>query len=159
MLRLKTPTFSQERGSLSHIFLYRYNVLYGTDYSTVLCSIADPDSVPFWPLDTSWVKNQDPDPGWTSLIIQYFRALRNNFLVWKYQYWKNSFMRNRIRDAESFWLWIRDGKIRIRDKHPGSATLAPVLFKRCSCMNWFKQKMYLGSASFIFLLTAMIHVV
>ncbi len=29
----------------------------------------------------------------------------------------------RIRDPESFWPWIRDGKIRIRDKHPGSATL------------------------------------
>ncbi len=25
---------------------------------------------------------------------------------------------------ESFWPWIRDGKIRIQDKHPGPATLA-----------------------------------
>ncbi len=29
----------------------------------------------------------------------------------------------RIRDPESFRLWIRDRKIRVRDKHPGSATL------------------------------------
>ena len=29
----------------------------------------------------------------------------------------------RIRDSESFRPWIRDGKIRIRDKHLGSATL------------------------------------
>ena len=29
----------------------------------------------------------------------------------------------RIRDPEPFSPWIRDGKIRIRDKHPGSATL------------------------------------
>jgi hypothetical protein len=29
----------------------------------------------------------------------------------------------RIRDPESFWPWIRDGKIQIRDKHTGSATL------------------------------------
>ncbi len=34
-------------------------------------------------------------------------------------------MRIRIRDPESFWPWIPDGKIRIRDKHPGSATLLP----------------------------------
>jgi hypothetical protein len=29
----------------------------------------------------------------------------------------------RIRDPESFWPWIRDGIIQIRDKYPGSATL------------------------------------
>jgi hypothetical protein len=29
----------------------------------------------------------------------------------------------RIRDPESLWPWIRNGKIRIRDKHPVSATL------------------------------------
>jgi hypothetical protein len=32
-------------------------------------------------------------------------------------------MRIRIRDPDSFWPWIRDGKIRIRDKHSGYATL------------------------------------
>ncbi len=32
-------------------------------------------------------------------------------------------MRIRIQDSESFWPWIRDGEIQIRDKHPGSATL------------------------------------
>ncbi len=39
--------------------------------------------VPFWPLDPGsgirgWVKNQDPDPGWTTRII--FRELGNNFM-------------------------------------------------------------------------------
>jgi hypothetical protein len=28
-----------------------------------------------------------------------------------------------IKDPESFSPWIRDGKIQIRDKHPGSVTL------------------------------------
>jgi hypothetical protein len=32
-------------------------------------SVADPDPVPFWPLDPGGVKNQDPEPGWTSRII------------------------------------------------------------------------------------------
>jgi hypothetical protein len=32
----------------------------------------------------------------------------------------------RIRDPESFGPWIRDGKIQIWDKHPGSATLLTV---------------------------------
>jgi hypothetical protein len=35
----------------------------------------------------------------------------------------NSLMRSQIRDPESFWPWIQNGKIRIRDKHPGSATM------------------------------------
>ncbi len=56
--------------------------------------------------DPGWVKSQDPDPGWT--IGSYFRKLRNHFFGLKYL---NSLMR------------VRDGKIRIRDKHPGSATL------------------------------------
>ncbi len=29
----------------------------------------------------------------------------------------------RIRDPRSCWLWIREGKIQIRDRHSGSATL------------------------------------
>ncbi len=37
---------------------------------------------------------------------------------------KNSLMR--IRDLKSFWPRIRDGNIKIRDKHPGSATLVQV---------------------------------
>ncbi len=35
----------------------------------------------------------------------------------------NSLMRIRIRDPVYFRPWTRDGTIRIRDKHPGSATL------------------------------------
>jgi hypothetical protein len=42
------------------------------------------DPVPFFgPLDPGWVKNQDPDPGYTTRII-YFRDLRNHFFKLKY---------------------------------------------------------------------------
>jgi hypothetical protein len=48
----------------------------------------------------------------------------------------------RIRDPESFGPWIRDGKIRIRDKHPGSATLLRSLAAALSSqfrsfLTWF----------------------
>jgi hypothetical protein len=35
-------------------------------------------------------------------------------------------MRIRTQDPESFRLWIRDGNIRIRDKHLGPATLEKI---------------------------------
>jgi hypothetical protein len=59
----------------------------------------------------SGIRIRDEHPG------EYFRELRNSFLV------KNTLMQIRIRDSESFWPWIRAGKIRIRDKHPGAAAL------------------------------------
>ncbi len=40
----------------------------------------------------------------------------------------------RIRDPELLWSGIRDGKLRIRDKHPGSATLFG-LFGSISSLN------------------------
>ncbi len=40
----------------------------------LLGSVADP--VPFGPLDPGWVKNQDPNPGWTTRK-SYFRERRN----------------------------------------------------------------------------------
>jgi hypothetical protein len=54
-------------------------------------------------------------------------------------------MQIRIRDQESFWRGIRDGKIGIRDKYPGSATLVSI---RSICIQqdaemwgtWIKQK-------------------
>ncbi len=68
---------------------------------------------------------RDERPGW------YFRELRNNLLGQKYL---NSLMRIRIRDPKYFWPWIRDGKTRMRDKHPGSATLDTTIFY-CYCLR------------------------
>jgi hypothetical protein len=46
---------------------------------SLLGCVADP--VPFWPLDPGWVKNQDPNPGWTTRK-SYIPELRNkNFWV------------------------------------------------------------------------------
>jgi hypothetical protein len=42
----------------------------GLDKDTqALLRIGIRDQVPFWPLDPRWVKNQDPDPGWTIRIM------------------------------------------------------------------------------------------
>ncbi len=83
-------------------------------WSKQCCAFRIQDPVPFWPRDPGWKKIKtrilDEHPG------SYFWELRNNFLGWKY------LILCGIRDPESFWP-IRDGKIRIRDKHPGSATL------------------------------------
>ncbi len=43
--------------------------------STLGISVADPDPVPFWPLDPEWVKNQDPDLG---------SGMKNHFFGLKY---------------------------------------------------------------------------
>jgi hypothetical protein len=53
----------------------------------------------------------------------YFRELSNNFLGKNTYLYYLMWIRNR--DPDSFRPWIRDpdGKIRIRDKHPGFATL------------------------------------
>jgi hypothetical protein len=65
---------------------------------------ADPDPRTFWALIRVG-KNSDPGSGinitifWVE-ILKFFDA-----------------------DQESFWSWIRDWKIRIRDKHLGSRTL------------------------------------
>jgi hypothetical protein len=69
-------------------------------------------------------KNQDLDPGSGILIRDehpgsYFRKLRNNFLV---ENTYNSSMWMRIRNLLNPGSGILDGKIRIRDKHAGSAT-------------------------------------
>ncbi len=66
-------------------------------------------------------------------------------------------MRIRIRDLESFGPWIRDGKIRIWDKHPGSATLPTVyngfIFARIYRYPYWKwtaqhaTKSWMGSGS------------
>jgi hypothetical protein len=100
---------------------------YGMIYSRPDTSVADPDPVSSWPLDTGWVKSKDPDPGWTTWII--FPRAQKPFFGLKYL---NSLMRIRdgkkldpgsemekcrIRDRDPRW------KKRIRDKHPGSATL------------------------------------
>jgi hypothetical protein len=60
-------------------------------------------------------------------------------------------MRIRIRDPESFLSWIRDGKIRIRDKHPGSSTLS-TMFLHASSSQYFEspqKQQRCGSGMFI----------
>ncbi len=71
------------------------------------------DPGPFLPLDpgSGMGKSQHPDPG-------YFLELRNHFFGLKYL---NSLMR--IRDGDSSYPGSGMEKSRIRDKHPGSATL------------------------------------
>ncbi len=69
-----------------------------------------------WIRDQGWAKNQDPDPGWTTLTI-FPRAL-NQFFGLKYL---NSL--KRIRDGKNSDSGSGMEKIRIRDKHPVSATL------------------------------------
>jgi hypothetical protein len=76
------------------------------------------DPVPFWPLDPGWVKDQDPDPGSGMNILDHISdSLEAIFWV------KSSLMWIRNRDPKSFWPWIRD-------KHPGSATLAKIFHRR-----------------------------
>jgi hypothetical protein len=74
--------------------------------------------------DPGWEKFRIRDPRCTSEII-FLRAWKQ-FLGLKYLY---SLMRIRIQDPESFSPWIRDGKIWIRNKHPGSAILYNLYYK------------------------------
>ncbi len=62
---------------------------------------------------------KNPDPGWQIIL---FESLEIVFMV------KILVFFDADPDPGSgiFWPWIRDGKIRIRDKYPGSATL-PVI--------------------------------
>ncbi len=69
--------------------------------------------------DLGWVKNQDPDPEWTTRII--FPRAKKHFFGLKYL---NSLMGSGIEKIR-----IRDGKHRIRYKHLGSVTL--------KINNWF----------------------
>jgi hypothetical protein len=62
-------------------------------------------------------KNLYPDPGSGMNIPDHFsESLETNFWV------KNTEKNYADPDPGSFRHWIRDGKIRIRDKHPRSAT-------------------------------------
>ncbi len=54
------PSSSLPRLSYRHVRCSNKN-------SVLRIRIGDP--VPFWPLDPGWVKNQDPDPGWTTRVI------------------------------------------------------------------------------------------
>ncbi len=72
------------------------------------------DPVPFWPLEPgsrmgkkSRSGPRDEHPG------SYFQELRNNFLFFGLKILSLTWIR--IRDPESRWSWILDGKIRIRN--------------------------------------------
>ncbi len=41
----------------------------GTVHRYLILVLRIRDPVPFWPRNPEWVKNQDPDPGWTTQII------------------------------------------------------------------------------------------
>jgi hypothetical protein len=58
----------------------------------------------------------NPDPGFgirNKHPDSYFQELNIN-IIWV----KNALLMIRIRDLVPFCPWIREGKIRIRDKHP-----------------------------------------
>jgi hypothetical protein len=114
------------------IFNCTLELLFLTEENIINSSVADPDSgsgaflTPGSGIRGSWMgkKSRSGSGIWNGHPGSYFQELRNNFLGYKYL---NSLMRIRIRDPRSGSFltleWIRDGKIRIRNKHPGSATL------------------------------------
>jgi hypothetical protein len=55
----------------------------------------------------------------------------------------------RIPDPESVRPWIRDGKIRIRDKLPGSATLVVRVAKLQKQTRWHTRDFYLSFSRFL----------
>ncbi len=69
--------------------------------------------VSFWLLDPRWVKNQDPNSGMN--FPDHLSESLNNFLDWNTC---GSGIREFLLTRDPGWK-----KIRIRDKHPGSATL------------------------------------
>jgi hypothetical protein len=82
-----------------------------------------------WIRDPGWVKSQDPDPGSGSGMNNpdhFSYILETVFFGLKYL---NSLMWIRNLGWKKFGSVIRDGKIRIRDKHPESTTLAKMLIK------------------------------
>jgi hypothetical protein len=99
-------------------------------------SVADPDPgsgigclFDPWILDPGWekvsirIRVRDEQPG------SYFLELRNHFLLFLGLKNLNSFMRIRDPGWRQFGSGIRIEKSRIRDKHPGSATLVKIVRK------------------------------
>jgi hypothetical protein len=92
-------------------------------FPTLTCNVADkdPGSSAFLPLG-SWIrirdgKNLDPDTGSGLNITDHFsESLGNSFFGLNLHIFLDA-------DPGYFKPWVRDGKIRIRDKHPGFATL------------------------------------
>ncbi len=103
-------------------------------------SVADPDLVTFWSLDPGWVKKSGSGSGMKK-PDHVFPGAQKQFFVLKFL---DSLMRIRDQGCKS----------RIRDKHPGSATLQKQIecflknvWKRLS-KNWLKH-MYSGLPNFI----------
>ncbi len=66
---------------------------------------------------------KNPDPGTGMTISDYFSESWKTVLRLKIHKFFDAGA-----DPESFWPWIRDRKIRIRDKHTGSATRVPLVY-------------------------------
>ncbi len=100
-------------------------------------SVADPRSGAFfgsWIRDPGWLKNPRSGSGIRDENPEsHFRELRNKFCFVMYL---NSLMRMRIRDPGIFSTldpeWV---KIRIRDKHLGSATPTKIQLKTFNAYN------------------------
>jgi hypothetical protein len=96
----------------------------GTRY--LRASVADPvrDPVPFRSLDPGWVKNQDPYPGSGMNIPDHISESLKQFFGLKILKFFDADpdLGSGIRNLFDTGSGIQDGKIRIRDKHPGSAT-------------------------------------
>ncbi len=97
-------------------------LLSGNKVSLVLISVADPGSGAFLTLGS---EIRDEQPG------SYFLELRNHFFGLLRLKYLNSLMR--IRDGDRSDPGSRMKKSRIRDKHPGSATLVLMYILVCSC--------------------------
>ncbi len=118
---------------LKSLFWRKKDYLY-----SVLNSVADPDSVPFWPLNPGCVKNQDPGSGMNNpdhisvslktifglKILKFFDHISESLetISWVKNTnipWSGSGIRNLFDPGSGMEDFL------IRDKHPGSATLVP----------------------------------
>ncbi len=99
------------------------------DCSNAVLRIRDP--VPFWPLDPGWVDSQHPDTGsGINKPDHIFYSLETIFLF----FWGLKYLNSLIRLRDPGWRQFGSGmeNSRIRDKHPGSATL-PWCMPNCFC--------------------------
>ncbi len=92
-----------------------------TSVFSSMLQIGHPVSVLFWPLDPGWGKLRILDPRSDKHHGSFSRALTKNFFDQKY--FNSLSIQCCGTGMEKSRCGIRDGNIKIRDKHPGSATL------------------------------------